>query len=81
LVNGHRVDFFWPTLGLVVEADSLRYHRTAARPAADAKRDQDHTAAGLTPLRFSHAQVTYDAAGVERTLRKVATRLARAAST
>jgi hypothetical protein len=35
-VNGHRVDFYWPDLGLVVEADSLRYHRTAARQAADA---------------------------------------------
>jgi very-short-patch-repair endonuclease/predicted transcriptional regulator of viral defense system len=81
VVNGHRVDFFWPTLGLVVEADSLRYHRTAAKQAADARRDQDHAAAGLTPLRFSHAQITYQPATVERTLRKVATRLARAVST
>lgn len=27
-VNGLRVDFFWPDLGLVVETDGLRYHRT-----------------------------------------------------
>jgi hypothetical protein len=27
-VNGFRVDFYWPDLGLVVETDGLRYHRT-----------------------------------------------------
>lgn len=74
-VNGCRVDFYWPELGLVVEADSLRYHRTAARQAADARRDQCHTAAGLTPLRFSHAQITHRPEEVELTLRRVAARL------
>jgi predicted transcriptional regulator of viral defense system len=28
LVNGSEVDFYWPDLALVVEADSLRFHRT-----------------------------------------------------
>jgi hypothetical protein len=28
-VNGYRVDFNWPELGLVLETDGLRYHRTA----------------------------------------------------
>lgn len=28
-MGGHRVDFYWPHLDLVVETDSLRYHRTA----------------------------------------------------
>lgn len=73
-VNGHRVDFYWPELRLVVEADSLRYHRTAARQTADAKRDQAHVAAGLTPLRFSHAQITYEPDSVERALREFARR-------
>jgi predicted transcriptional regulator of viral defense system len=27
-MNGFKVDFFWPELRLVVEADGLRYHRT-----------------------------------------------------
>src|SRR5215203_5201428 len=27
-VNGFKVDFHWPDLGLVVETDGLRYHRT-----------------------------------------------------
>jgi hypothetical protein len=29
-LNGFKVDFFWPDLGLVVETDGLRYHRTPA---------------------------------------------------
>jgi very-short-patch-repair endonuclease len=74
-VNGYRVDFCWPELGLVVEADGLRYHRTAAQQTADARRDQAHTAAGLTPLRFSHAQITYAPDEVEETLRAVQQRL------
>ena len=74
-LNGARVDFFFPDLGLVVEADSLRYHRTAARQAADARRDQRHAAAGLTPLRFSHSQITYRPGEVEDVLRRVAERI------
>jgi very-short-patch-repair endonuclease len=74
-VNGFRVDFFWPDLGLVVETDGLRYHRTPAQQAADRRRDQVHTAAGLTPLRFTHYQVRYEAALVTQTLVAVARRL------
>jgi Transcriptional regulator, AbiEi antitoxin len=32
-VNGFRVDFHWPELGLVVETDGLQYHRTPAQQA------------------------------------------------
>lgn len=74
-VNGFRVDFFWPDLGLVVETDGLRYHRTPEQQARDRLRDQRHLAAGLTPLRFTHWQVRYDSRDVERTLRAVACRL------
>lgn len=31
----YRVDFHWPELGLVIETDSLTYHRTAAEQADD----------------------------------------------
>jgi very-short-patch-repair endonuclease len=75
-VNGFRVDFHWPDLGLVVETDGLRYHRTPAQQAADRRRDQAHAAAGLTPLRFSHSQVVFEPGSVEATLRRVAHRLA-----
>ena len=76
-LNGFKVDFFWPDLGLVVETDGLRYHRTAAQQARDRLRDQKHTAAGLMPLRFTHAQVRYEANHVEATLRAVRNRLRR----
>jgi very-short-patch-repair endonuclease len=75
-VNGFRVDFFWPDLGLVVETDGLTYHRTAAQQARDRLRDQAHTAAGLTPLRFTHAQVRYEPGHVEHVLRTTYRRLA-----
>jgi very-short-patch-repair endonuclease len=74
-VNGFKVDFFWPTLGLVVETDGLRYHRTSAQQARDRVRDQTHTAAGLTPLRFTRAQVRFEPAYVQATLAAVCERL------
>jgi very-short-patch-repair endonuclease len=75
LVNGFRVDFYWPDLGLVVETDGLRYHRTPSQQTRDRVRDQRHVAAGLTPLRFTHAQIRYDPWYVEATLRAVVRRL------
>jgi very-short-patch-repair endonuclease len=73
-VNGCRVDFYWPDLGLVVETDGLRYHRTPSQQTKDRVRDQAHVAAGLTPLRFTHWQVRYDPTHVERTLQSAARR-------
>jgi very-short-patch-repair endonuclease len=70
-VNGYRVDFHWPEVGLVVETDGLRYHRTPGQQAKDRIRDQAHTAAGLTPVRFTHAQVRYEPEHVVATLRAV----------
>lgn len=76
-VNGFKVDFLWPELGLVVETDGLRYHRTPGEQAKDRVRDQRHAAAGLTPLRFTHAQVAFEPQHVERVLVQVADRLRR----
>jgi very-short-patch-repair endonuclease len=67
-LDGHRVDFFWPTIGLVVEADSLRYHRTAFKQARDKRRDNAHAGSGLTTLRFSHGQICHEPEYVRRTL-------------
>ncbi len=75
MLNGFKVDFYWPDLGLAVETDGLRYHRTAAQQARDRRRDQAHTMAGLTALRFSHGQVRYESERVERTLAAVARRV------
>jgi very-short-patch-repair endonuclease len=74
-VNGYKTDFYWPELGLIVETDGLRYHRTPTQQAKDRVRDQAHTAAGLTTLRFTHAQVAHEADHVEATLSAVARRL------
>ena len=74
-LNGFKVDFYWPELGLVVETDGLRYHRTPAQQARDRKRDQAHALAGLTTLRFTHAQVRLEPDEVAATLAGVAQRL------
>jgi very-short-patch-repair endonuclease len=74
-LNGFKVDFHWPDLGLIVETDGLRYHRTPGQQARDRLRDQAHAAAGLTTLRFTHAQVRYEPGQVRTTLLAVAARL------
>ena len=63
IVNGFEVDFFWPDLGLVVETDGLRYHRTPSTQARDARRDRAHTLAGMTPLRFTHYEIKHEPQG------------------
>ena len=70
--EGGRVDFFWPELGLVVEADSLRFHRTPMQQRADLLRDQKHAAARLKPLRFTHWQIFHEPDHVEAVLAAVA---------
>jgi very-short-patch-repair endonuclease len=77
-VNGYRVDFYWPELGLVVEADGWRYHRTAGEQAVDHRRDQTHTKDGLTTLRFTESQIRYEPRRVTATLSAVAARLSNA---
>ncbi|MGI9019387.1 MAG: type IV toxin-antitoxin system AbiEi family antitoxin domain-containing protein [Solirubrobacterales bacterium] len=76
-VNGFRVDFHWPELGLVVETDGLRYHRTPAQQLRDRRRDQAHAAAGIERLRFTHAQVRFESGAVASTMSAVIERLRR----
>ena len=75
MVNRFEVDFFWPDLGLVVETDGWRYHRTPSAQSRDALRFQIHVANGLTPLRFSHYQVKYEPCHVQDILIKTVTNL------
>lgn len=70
--HGYRVDFFWRALGIVVEADSLRFHRTPSQQAADRRRDQGHMRRGLVPLRFTHWQICRETNEVAATLAAVA---------
>jgi very-short-patch-repair endonuclease len=80
-VHGFEVDFYWPELGLVVETDGLRYHRTPQQQANDHLRDQAHAASGLQYLRFTHDQIAHDPRHVERILAAVANRLSRSRAT
>lgn len=75
IVNEFEVDFFWPDLGLVVETDGWRYHRTPSAQSRDALRFQTHVANGLTPLRFSHYQVKYEPAHVRTILEQTVAHL------
>jgi len=72
MVNGFEVDFYWPDLGLVVETDGLRYHRTPSTQAQDVRRDRAHVLAGMTPLRFTHYEVKYESARVRSELSRIA---------
>jgi very-short-patch-repair endonuclease len=74
-VNGFEVDFFWPELGLIVETDGLRYHRTPSTQKRDALRDRTHVIAGMTPLRFTHHEVRFEARKVRADLAATAAML------
>jgi very-short-patch-repair endonuclease len=55
-----RVDFWFPRFNLVVECDSLRYHRTPLQQAEDAARDHAHLLAGRRWARVTSYQLKYD---------------------
>jgi very-short-patch-repair endonuclease len=74
-LGGNRVDFFWDGLGLVVETDSLRYHRTAFKQTADKRRDNQNALAGRLTLRFTHRQVSYEPGYVRAELRQARRKL------
>jgi very-short-patch-repair endonuclease len=79
-VNGHRVDFYWPDIPLVVETDGGRFHRTALQQTQDRIRDQAHAATRTPMLRFTHAQIRYEPGYVADTLARTATARGRAAA-
>lgn len=79
-VNGWRVDFYFPSIDLVVECDSLRYHRTALQQRRDRLRDQAHVLAGTERTRYTHWQIAKERAYVIDHLARVALRLRSAAS-
>jgi very-short-patch-repair endonuclease len=76
-VNGYEVDFYWPELRLVVEADGASAHRTPAQRSADYRRDQVHAVSEVKHLRFTHGQIRYEPAYVEEILIRAAAAQAR----
>lgn len=56
-VHGRRVDFFWPAHRLAVETDSWDYHRGSVALEEDHARDLALRARGITPRRYTGAQL------------------------
>lgn len=75
-LNGKRVDFYWPDLGLVVESDGGIAHRTPFEQTDDRQREHVLDAADIKVVRFTRAQVKFEPRYVEDVLRGVAERLA-----
>jgi len=80
VLNGYQVDFYWPHIGLVVETDGWRYHRTPGEQATDRRRDQAHMTSGQTTVRIGEDQIRYEPDQVQRTLAAVIARLERGSS-
>jgi very-short-patch-repair endonuclease len=74
-VDGNRVDFYCRDLNLVIECQSLRYHRTPFKQRQDAMRQQRHAAAGTPCVPFTHFQIAHEPEYVVATLARVAARL------
>lgn len=70
-----RVDFYWPELNLVVEVDSLRYHRTTIQQQRDRERDHAHLAAARHWVRFTYYDIAHRPAYVVTTLESLLARL------
>ncbi|MEA2161129.1 MAG: hypothetical protein QOD66_3509 [Solirubrobacteraceae bacterium] len=51
-IAGHEVDFLYPEHGVVIEADSARYHDTPLRQAQDRRKQATLEAKGLRVLRL-----------------------------
>lgn len=63
------VDFAWPGIRMVVEADSQRFHGDWQRAEADRERDQLLALAGWLSHRFARGRITGDAEGCAVRLR------------
>ncbi|MHB8690979.1 MAG: endonuclease domain-containing protein [Solirubrobacteraceae bacterium] len=60
-IGPYRVDRCWPELRLVVEIDSVQFHRDRKRMEADYKRaDYLRFEGGYTVVRFTRGQVVYE---------------------
>jgi hypothetical protein len=73
-VNGHRVDFYFDDLALVVETDGGRYHRTPSEQRRDRVRDQAHAVAGTRSIRFTHDQIAHESSYVAEVLRRLSSK-------
>lgn len=69
LVGKYRVDFYWPDLDLIVEADGIEFHRGVAKRLDDQLRENELVAAGNAVLRFNWNRVVNERGQVKEQLR------------
>ena len=67
-VAGLEVDFYWPSARLVVEADSRRYHLTAAAFERDRERDAHLMLRGVRVLRLTSRRIAREPDAIAATL-------------
>jgi hypothetical protein len=73
VIRGFLVDFHWPGTDLIVETDSLRYHRMPTVFESDRDRDQVLMLAGYRVARFTDNQITRQRAKSATRLRDLLT--------
>ena len=71
VVEGHEVDFYWPTHNLIVETDGAATHLTATAFERDRHRDAQLTAAGHRVIRITWRQLTERPHEVARLLKRL----------
>jgi very-short-patch-repair endonuclease len=67
-ISGYRFDFYFEELGIAVEADGGRFHRTPMQQTADRRREHVLLKAKILPVRFTHGQIYYAPHEVEEAL-------------
>jgi Protein of unknown function (DUF559)/Transcriptional regulator, AbiEi antitoxin len=76
-VEGHEVDFYWPTHRLIVETDGASTHLTPTAFEQDRARDASLTALGYRVIRVTWRQLTERPAEVAQLLRRLLSRAGR----
>jgi predicted transcriptional regulator of viral defense system len=70
-VCGFEVDAYWPDLGLAVEVDSYRYHRSRRSFESDRRRDIALQAAGVRTARVTDRRIAYEPDDVTQDLQRL----------
>jgi very-short-patch-repair endonuclease len=70
-IAGFEVDFFYPDLGLVIEADGGRFHDNPLARADDARKQAALEAAGLRVARLRWEDVTRHEQATARRLARI----------
>src|SRR5262249_6388872 len=64
VLQGERVDFFWPQANLVVEVDGYEFHKSRAQLEEDRRRDAKLTVAGYRVVRVTQPRLQFESAAL-----------------